>query len=66
MTNILWTKVSGPSTYSIGTPNAMSTPITSMTTAGTYVFRLTVTDNAGATAYDDVQITVNPAPTSST
>ena len=28
---------------------------------GVYVFRLTVTDNDGATAFDDVQVTVNPA-----
>jgi hypothetical protein len=30
--------------------------------AGTYVFRLTVTDNNGAIGSDDVQVVVNPAP----
>ena len=29
--------------------------------AGVYVFRLTVTDNDGATDSDDVQLVVNPA-----
>lgn len=30
--------------------------------AGTYVFRLTVRDNLGATGTDDIQVLVNPAP----
>jgi len=55
----LWTKISGPSTYTITTPTTASTTITGLV-QGTYIFRLTVTDNQGATGYDDVQITVNP------
>ncbi len=57
-----WTKVSGPAGGAIGSPATASTGITGMTTAGTYVFRLTVTDNAGATGTDDVSIIVNSAP----
>lgn len=54
-----WTKISGSGT--ITSAGTASTTITSLTT-GTNVYRLTVTDNAGATAFDDVVITVNPAP----
>ena len=56
-----WTKVSGPTGGNVQSTNTASTNITSLI-AGTYVFRLTVTDNAGAQSTDDVQITVNPAP----
>jgi ribosomal protein L14 len=54
-----WTRVSGPTTFTLGTPNAATTTLTTLV-AGTYVFRLTVTDNGGATATDDVTIIVNP------
>ncbi len=57
----VWSKVSGPAGGTIGTANAASTNITGLL-QGTYVFRLTVTDNAGATGTDDVQIIVNAAP----
>jgi Polysaccharide lyase/PKD domain len=57
----LWTKVSGTG-GTITTPSAASTTITGLT-AGTYVFSLKVTDNAGATATDNVTVTVNPAAT---
>ncbi|MDX2046199.1 MAG: PQQ-dependent sugar dehydrogenase [Chitinophagaceae bacterium] len=56
-----WSKVSGPAGGTIASPNAASTNITALQ-QGTYVFRLTVFDNAGATATDDVQVTVNAAP----
>ena len=57
-----WTKVSGPAQGSIATPQQPQTSVNNLT-AGSYVFRLRVTDNAGATAYDDVTVTVLPAPT---
>jgi hypothetical protein len=55
-----WEKVSGPSTFTITTPNQVSTSITNLV-AGTYVFRLTITDNNGATSTDDVTIIVGTA-----
>jgi hypothetical protein len=51
-----WTKVSGIG-GNITSPNSASTTVTGLV-VGTYVFRLTVTDNKGATATDDVTITV--------
>ncbi|HSE56879.1 MAG TPA: PKD domain-containing protein [Candidatus Paceibacterota bacterium] len=56
-----WTKVSGGAA-TIGTPTAAVTSITSLA-EGAYTFRLTVTDNGGLTASDDVNVTVNAAPT---
>jgi hypothetical protein len=52
-----WQYISGPSKYYIATPNASRTRISNLV-PGTYTFRLTVTDNKGATAFDDVRITV--------
>jgi endoglucanase len=56
-----WTKVTGTG----GTISSPGTPSTSVTglTAGSYTFRLTVTDNSGATTSDDVIVTVNQQPT---
>jgi hypothetical protein len=56
-----WSQVSGPANAVFSAPSSASTNATGLV-AGTYVFRLTVTDNGGATATSDVTITVNPAP----
>lgn len=53
-----WQYVSGPSRYSIISPNSAKTRVENLL-AGVYVFRLTVTDNSNATASDDVKVTVN-------
>jgi hypothetical protein len=62
VTTYAWTKQSGPSA-TITTPAAASTSVTGLT-AGTYVFRLTATDNNGISAFDEVTVTVvtNQAP----
>ncbi len=54
-----WSKTSGGAA-TITSPNSSSTTATGLA-QGTYVFRLTVSDNRGATATDDVQIVVQPA-----
>ncbi|MHA4809671.1 PKD domain-containing protein [Flavitalea flava] len=56
-----WTKTAGPTSFTISN-TAIKNPVISNLVAGTYTFRLTVTDNGGLTAYSDVAITVNSAP----
>lgn len=55
-----WTQISGPAA---GTLNGVSSPqltVNNLQVAGTYAFRLTVTDVCGAQATDDLQVTVLP------
>lgn len=60
----LWTQDSGPNTAGITSPTGSTTGITGLIT-GTYVFRLKVTNNGGATNEDTVQIIVSiPIPPS--
>jgi gliding motility-associated-like protein len=56
----LWSKLSGPSVVLIG-ENTLSVALSNLV-EGTYVFRLTATDNGGLTAFDDATVTVAPAP----
>ncbi|MCA6078779.1 PKD domain-containing protein [Fulvivirga sedimenti] len=58
----LWSQVSGPSSANIVNPSAAVTTINNLI-QGTYRFRLTVTDNDGATGTDDMIVTVSPAET---
>jgi len=59
-----WTQISGPSTASMSNAWGVSNTVTGLV-AGNYVFRLKVTDNAGASGTADVTITVGTAVTSS-
>ncbi|RYZ51686.1 MAG: carbohydrate-binding protein [Sphingobacteriales bacterium] len=56
-----WTKTAGPSQFAFSNA-AVASPTVSNLVAGTYTFRLTVTDNGGLTAYDDVNVVVSAAP----
>ena len=51
-----WTKTSGPSA-TINSQNSAQTTISGLT-SGVYIFTLSVTDDRGLTASDDVQVTV--------
>lgn len=58
--SIQWAQIIGPVTAVIITPQALTTNVR-FAVAGTYEFRLTVTDNKGATSRDEVIVTVDPA-----
>lgn len=60
ISSIKRTKLSGPTSFTIQNDTALSATINNLTMAGTYVFRLTATDNNGASSTDDVQVIVNP------
>ena len=55
-----WSKTSGPAQFNISDPSAASTTISNLT-EGIYTFRLTATDNGGASAFDEVQVAVGAA-----
>jgi pimeloyl-ACP methyl ester carboxylesterase len=57
ITGFKWTKISGPTSYSIVSPTSNYTKLTGLV-VGTYVFRVTVTDNKGGTDTDDVTVTI--------
>ncbi|MGB8195214.1 MAG: PKD domain-containing protein, partial [Chitinophagaceae bacterium] len=61
ITGYAWSKISGPSQYTIANANSVSTTVTNLA-AGSYAFRLVVSDNSGATDDDTVMITVAAAP----
>ncbi|PWT97797.1 MAG: hypothetical protein C5B52_13200 [Bacteroidetes bacterium] len=60
ITSYSWTKISGPASNNIATPNAAQTSVINLV-QGTYSFALTITDGTGATASDTVNVTVNSA-----
>ncbi|MBZ5855762.1 PKD domain-containing protein [Flavihumibacter profundi] len=57
ITSYKWSQVSGPGTAVFANANAASTAASSLV-QGTYVFRLTVTDNQGATGINDITVSV--------
>ena len=52
-----WSKVSGSDSYSIGDDTSAKTTV-NLLQVGTYIFALTVTDDSGSVASDNVSITV--------
>jgi hypothetical protein len=58
-----WSKISGPSSFTIANTGVVSTNVTGLA-LGVYSFRLAVTDNAGATTADTVLVTVKAIPIS--
>ncbi|MGX5818574.1 PKD domain-containing protein [Chitinophaga lutea] len=57
-----WSQVSGPTTASFTNPAQYNTPVTGLS-AGTYVFRWTVTTPNCGSAFDDVRIVIGAPPT---
>ncbi len=55
-----WQQVSGPSTSALSATNIANITVSNLQ-AGAYVYRLTVTDDDGATSTDDITVTVNAA-----
>jgi hypothetical protein len=60
-----WTKTAGPTQFTFSS-TTIAAPTVSNLVAGTYTFKLTVTDNQGATSSDNVNVIVNPAPVTNT
>ena len=60
ITSYQWSQVSGPITVNLATINTTNVQALNLV-AGTYVFRLRVTSNTGATSTDDMSVTVNAA-----
>ena len=55
--SVIWAKIGGPDGSSFGSP-ATNTTTFSALVGGTYKVRFTVTDNSGATAFDEANVTV--------
>jgi len=61
-----WTQVSGPATSTILNANTLTASATGLTAAGSYVFRLTATDNNGLSSSATATMTVNPGASGAT
>src|SRR5690606_11509525 len=56
-----WKQISGPSIATIVSPGSLTTNIADLV-EGIYVFRLTVTENAGLAGFDEMLVRVRPIP----
>jgi Tol biopolymer transport system component len=64
ITSYQWTKISGPSSFTIANPSSVQTQVTNLV-AGVYQFELKVTDQFALNDKDVVQVTVlDPSPPS--
>jgi alpha-tubulin suppressor-like RCC1 family protein len=61
-----WKQVSGPANATIASSTSLSTTVSGLTVAGSYVFSLTATDNNSLTGTASVTVTVNAAATTTT
>ncbi len=59
--NYTWTQHAGPNSANILNENQASTTLENLI-QGIYTFRLSVVDNQGGTAFDQVNVRVNPTP----
>lgn len=62
ITSTSWTQISGPIQTNISDASSISPTVTGMTTAGSYVFQITATDNNLQSSSATVTIIVNPVP----
>jgi hypothetical protein len=62
ITGLTWKQDSGPATATISSPASVSTAVSGLTEAGSYVFTLYATENNGKTANGSVTVTVDPEP----
>jgi hypothetical protein len=60
ITAYVWTKISGPSSFTIANPNAVQTTVTNLV-QGIYRFELKVTDAGGLFSKDTMQVVVDAA-----
>ncbi|NJN26095.1 MAG: hypothetical protein HC819_09030 [Cyclobacteriaceae bacterium] len=58
ITTYAWTKQSGP-TATLANANTPTLSVSKLV-EGTYIFRLTITDNKGSQVYDEVKVSVLP------
>ncbi|HTI10952.1 MAG TPA: T9SS type A sorting domain-containing protein [Puia sp.] len=56
--SVTWSQVSGPNTATFSTPTSWSTSATGLV-AGSYLFKMTVTDNGGGVYSSTTNVTVN-------
>ena len=63
VTTVSWKQDSGPATATIASPSSVSTAVTGMTVAGSYIFTFYATDDNGSSANGSMTVTVDPATT---
>ena len=61
ITNYLWAKISGPSSFNIANSSAIQTQVTNLA-QGTYQFELNVADALGLFSKDTMKVTINASP----